>query len=109
MSATAGVPTLPAFTADSVRAAGSSPSAVHRPILPMSLQCTASPTDVSTGRPLASHLTSDGDSRRREIRLGKRPVQEVPAAIVTGNFLFLFSLAFSFPFLCNIIFYALVM
>lgn len=86
MSATAGVPTLPAFTADSVRAAGSSPSAVHRPILPMSLQCTASPMDVSTGRPLASHLTSDGDSRRREIRLGKHPVEEVPAAIVTGGF-----------------------
>jgi hypothetical protein len=75
----------------------------------MSSQCTASPTDVSTGRHLASHLTSDGDSRRQEIRLGKRPLEEVHAAIVAGNFLFLFALAFSFPFLCNIIFYALLM
>ncbi|KAK1650858.1 hypothetical protein QYE76_068663 [Lolium multiflorum] len=84
MCATAGVPTLPAFTSDSVRAAGSSPSAVHHPIIPMSSQCTASPTDVSTGRHLASHLTSDGDSRRQEIRLGKRPLEEVHAAIVAA-------------------------
>jgi hypothetical protein len=75
----------------------------------MASQRIVSSRDVSTGQPFASHLMSDVQSRRREIRLGKRPLEEAPAAIVAGNFLFFFSHAFSFPCLCNIIYYVLLM
>jgi hypothetical protein len=101
---------VPASTADSsVRVVGSGGSAVDQPVVPMASQQIVSSRDVSTGRPFASHLMSDVQSRRREIRLGKRPLEEAPAAVVAGNSLFLFSPAFTFPCLCNIMYYVLVM
>jgi hypothetical protein len=63
----------------------------------------------SSERSLASSLVVDVQSRRWEISLGKRPVEEVADAAVGGNFFFLFCLAFSFFFRYNIIVCTLVM
>lgn len=50
---------------------------------------------VRRGQPPASHLLSDAESRRRDISLEKRPVEEVPDAAVGGNFFFSFRLLFT--------------
>lgn len=62
------------------------------------LRDTAPAVDVSrlsSGRTPVSPSVVDAESRRRSISLGKRPVEEVPDAVVGGDFVFLFCLAFS--------------
>lgn len=63
-------------------------------LLFLSLRVVLSSRHVSSERALACPLVFHVESLRREISLGKHPVEEVPDAAVGGNFLF--CLAFSF-------------
>jgi hypothetical protein len=55
----------------------------------------ASSSWVPSGHTVVFPLWSDAEARRREIRLGNCPVEEVRDAAVGGNFLFCLACGFS--------------
>jgi hypothetical protein len=77
------------------------------------IACSAASSTVTSLRQVtlpndaALPVLSDVDARKREIRLGNRPVEVVPAAAVGGNFFF--CLACGVPCLCKFEILTLVM